>query len=109
MRCVWMIYARNWSKSIQKRRERLISKIADASFVLSRFVSSPENLLLRSASNGLATQATQGAAVSSPPLGRSGDRPFLKQCRQDCLQHRQASSSFATGKSFTNESIDVWK
>ena len=35
---------------------------------------------------------------------------LLGQCRQDCLRHRlQASSSSATGKSFTNESINEWK
>src|SRR5580765_2074049 len=102
-----MICARNSSNSIQKLRERSTLKIADASFVLWRFVSLPENLLPRSASNGLAKQATQGAAVSRPELRRSGHRPPLRQCRQDCLHHRlQAFSSSATGTNFTNESIN---
>ena len=58
----------------------------------------------------IAMRATQGTAVSSPPLGRSGDRPSLRQCRQDCLRHRlQAFLCSATGKSFTNESINEWK
>ena len=39
-------------------------------------------------------------------VGRSGDRPSLKGCRQDCLPHRlQVFSFFTIGKSFMPASI----
>ena len=50
-----MICAHNWSKSIQKRREKSISKTADASYGLWRFVLSLGNRPLHNACSWSAT------------------------------------------------------
>ena len=81
-----MICVHNWSNSIQKLRERSTSKIADASFALWRFVS---------LTGKPASEVVAG-------VGDSGQAGIIRS-------RLQAFSSSATGRSFTNESINEWK
>ena len=98
-----MICARSWSNSIHKLRERLISKIADASFVLWRFVS-----LTGKPASAQRQQCGRSPRRLQPQLGDVRS-PSDSADRIVCITRLQASSSFATEKSFTNESISEWK
>ena len=91
------------ARKIDLKNRRRVIRALEICFVTGKSASAQ-----RQQWTGDAGNARSGGLQSA--AGRSGDRPSLRQRRQDCLRHTlKASSSSATGKSFTNESINEWK